>query len=439
MDMFEPQDHPNDFAYPGGPPVPPYDTTGYTLAYQMGVKFDRVLEGFTGSFEVVKGDAIDPPAGKVLAAQGAVGYVFDVRSTDSFRAVNRLHKTGQEVHRLSIAYDLNGRTFPPGSFIVRAKDGTTAVLEKIASDLGTTFVGSAAFPADKAGLVKPPRIALWDRYGGSMPSGWTRWVLEQFEFPFTVVYPPELDKGNLHDRFDVLVFNGAGLQGAGGGGRGGRGAAPAGDAPGAAAPGGRGGQPGSGRADFTPEQIPEEFARRQGQVSAQTLAQIKQFVEDGGTVIAIGASAMGAVQQFGLPMANHLLENDGPLPREKFYVPGSVLRIAIDDANPLAHGLDKELDVFFDNDPVFKFASDASSRGIRRVGWFADATPLRSGWAGQQFLDKGVAIVETTAGKGHLFLLGPEVLFRSQPHGTYKLFFNGLYLSVAPSLTTAPQ
>ena len=117
-------------------------------------------------------------------------------------------------------------------------------------------------------------------------------------------------------------------------------------------------------------------------------------------------------------------------------LPGAVLRVAVDDTNPLAFGLDNELDVFFDDNPVFKLAPDAASKGLRRVAWFADAKPLRSGWAwGQQYLDKGVTIVETNAGKGRLFLIGPEVLFRSQPHGAYKLFFNGLYLSVAPTLT----
>ena len=173
-------------------------------------------------------------------------------------------------------------------------------------------------------------------------------------------------------------------------------------------------------------------------MSPQTFAAIKQFVQDGGTVIAIGAAAMGAVQQFGLPITNHLLENDSPLPREKYYIPGSVLRVSVDDASPLAHGLDKELDVFFDNNPVFALAPDAATRGVRRVAWFASASPLRSGWAwGQQYLDKGVQILDASVGKGRLFLMAPEVLFRSQPHGSYKLFFNGLYLSVAPSMTAA--
>ncbi|MBV8818219.1 MAG: peptidase, partial [Acidobacteriaceae bacterium] len=65
LDMFEPQDHPNDFQYPGGPPIPPYDVTGYTLAMQMGVKYDRILESFDGPFEMVHG-LQSAPATKIL-------------------------------------------------------------------------------------------------------------------------------------------------------------------------------------------------------------------------------------------------------------------------------------------------------------------------------------------------------------------------------------
>ena len=80
------------------------------------------------------------------------------------------------------------------------------LLEKIAAELGTPFVGSPVAPGNEAVALKPVRIGLWDRYGGSMPSGWTRWLLERFEFPFQVVFPPELDKGGLREKFDVLIF-----------------------------------------------------------------------------------------------------------------------------------------------------------------------------------------------------------------------------------------
>ncbi len=65
LDMFEPQDHPDVFAYPGGPPTPPYDNAGWTLAFQMGVVFDRVLEGFSGPFEKITEWNIKPPPGRV--------------------------------------------------------------------------------------------------------------------------------------------------------------------------------------------------------------------------------------------------------------------------------------------------------------------------------------------------------------------------------------
>ena len=96
LDMFEPQDHPNDFQFPGGPPIPPYDNAGWTLAYQMGVKFDRVLDGFDGPFEKVAG-LQKPAPGKVTEAAGAVGYVVPHNQNDAFIAVNRLLKANEEV------------------------------------------------------------------------------------------------------------------------------------------------------------------------------------------------------------------------------------------------------------------------------------------------------------------------------------------------------
>jgi hypothetical protein len=293
-----------------------------------------------------------------------------------------------------------------------------------------------------------------------MPSGWTRLILEEFEFPYEVVFPPMLDAGGLREKYDVLVFNGSGVPSAAGGGRGGRGGgAPPASAPATAAgrgadgageavaaqeagravgagqrgrgagagQAGAGGAP-TGRANFTPQPIPDEYRRRQGQVTAKTLEQIRAFVESGGSVVAIGNASMNAAQQFGLPVTNQL----AGVGRQDFYVPASVLRVAVDPTQPLAHGLGAQVDVLFNNSPVFKLDVDAASKGVRRVAWFADGAPLRSGWAwGAARLDQGTQIIDASVGTGRLFLFGPEILFRAQPHGTFKFFFNALLLSAA--------
>ncbi len=120
-------------------------------------------------------------------------------------------------------------------------------------------------------------------------------------------------------------------------------------------------------------------------------------------------------------------------------MPGSILRVAVDTSAPLAQGLEKQLDVFFDNSPVFTLRPDAASKGVRAIAWFAGPSPLRSGWAyGQGYLDGGVQIVEAPVGKGRLFMFGPEITFRAQPHGTFKFLFNGLYLASGAARPGSP-
>jgi hypothetical protein len=410
LDMFEPQDHPDDFAYPGAPPTPPYDAAGYTLAFQMGVKFDRVLTGLDGPFEELK-DEVPPPPAKVFEADKAVGFFLDPRANDAFRAVNQLLASGEDVRRLKEPFPADSAKHPAGAFFVAAKEGTRERLEKVAQKLGTRFVGAAVAPGKEAVPLKPVRIALCDRYGGSMPAGWTRWLLEQFEFEFTVVYPPDLDKGGLRDKYDVIVLV-DGAVGTGGRGMGG-------DRP-----------PEPGVLDELG--LPADYRGRRGSITTtKTLPQFKKFLDDGGTILAIGSSTALATQ-LGLPVANHLVTKDADgkekaLGRDKFYVPPSVLRARVDTTHPLAWGLESEVDVLFDNSPTFRLAAGAGKAGLARVAWFADKAPLRSGWAfGQEYLDGGVAIVDARVGKGSVVLYGPQVLFRAQPHGTFKLFFNAL-------------
>src|SRR5262249_48822388 len=159
------------------PPTAPYDLAGWTLAFQMGVRFDRILDGFDGPFEEVKGPLAPPPA-RVFDAENAVGFFLHVRTNDAFRAVNRLLKAGEEGRHLQEPFVAEGARHPPGMFFVTRRPTTLPLLEKIAAELGTRFVGSPVAPGKEAAPLRPARVGLWDRYGGSMPSGWTRWLLE---------------------------------------------------------------------------------------------------------------------------------------------------------------------------------------------------------------------------------------------------------------------
>ncbi|HWO00705.1 MAG TPA: M14 metallopeptidase family protein [Blastocatellia bacterium] len=414
LDMFEPQDHPDDIPYPGGPPTPPYDNAGYTLAFQMGVAFDRILDGFDGPFEKIHG-LVKPAPGNINTVANAVGFLLDHRVNDSIIAVNRLLSSGEDVYWLKQSLNANGKAFGPGAIFIPSKPSTLPKLQKLAAEIGLSFDAVASKPTGEAYKLRPLRIGLWDRYGGSMPSGWVRWLLEQYEFGFTVVYPPTLDAGGLAGKFDVLIFVDGGI--------------PARDA--------RPGQAGGGGGGFgampEPESIPAEFRERLGNVTvARTIPQLRQFLEAGGTMLTIGSSNSFAYNA-GLPIANALMEKqpDGverALPREKFYVPGSILQVRVDNTNPLAYGMSEKLDVFFDNSPVFRMKPEASIKGVKPVAWFDSDKPLRSGWAwGQKYLQDGVAVAEASVGKGKLFLFGPEITFRAQPHGTFKYLFNGVY------------
>jgi hypothetical protein len=100
----------------------------------------------------------------------------------------------------------------------------------------------------------------------------------------------------------------------------------------------------------------------------------------------------------------------------------------VDTTQALASGQSRNTDVFFDNSPVFRLGADARAKGVRPIAWYESATPLRSGWAwGQNYLKDGVAIAEADVGRGTLYMFGPEILFRAQPHGTFKFLFNSIY------------
>jgi hypothetical protein len=334
---------------------------------------------------------------------------------DSFILVNRLLKSGIEAYWLKHAAN-DTPEFGVGALYVPDRGQARLMVEQAAGQLGLDVRAVAAPPAGDLLKLAPVRIALWDRFGGSMPSGWTRWLLEQFEFPFDVIYVPEIDAGKLREKYDVLVFV--------------AGAIPA--------PGGR------AQTVVRPKNLPSEFENRVGRITAEkSVPALKEFLHAGGTIVTLGSSTALAYQ-LGLPVKNALTEKtaDGKeraLPETKYYVPGSILEARIDAADPVAWGMPERGNFYFERSAAFILPPNPAAEGLKSVVWIDRDAPLRSGWAwGQKYLKDSVTVACASVGAGRLHLMGSEVAFRGQTHGTFKLLFNALLLATAKPVQTPP-
>jgi len=186
--------------------------------------------------------------------------------------------------------------------------------------------------------------------------------------------------------------------------------------------------------------VPDEYKNQVGSVSAATTGpQLHRFVEDGGTLLAIGGST-GFDHYFGLPLSNALIDTSadgegGRLPRRSSIFPGSVLQASVDNTLPIAYGLPDKVDVFYMNNPASICCPEppkrvrAPSRGLpppnrcERLG------------LGPALPERDCGAVEGDVGKGKVYLFGPEITFRAQPYGTFKFLFNAIYLAGATKVT----
>ena len=400
LDMFEPQDHPNDFQYEGGPPIAPYDAAGWTLAYLMNVEFDRFQDDFNGPFQRIPYGELQKVEAKPITL--AKGYLINAESNNAFIAVNELLKAKENVFRIRSGAD-------QGDFFIPSNAKVQKIIQGLVSNSGLELRSTSAIPSNIS-KISELRIALWDTYGGSMASGWVRFLMEQYHFNAKIIYPQDIDAGNLNSKYDAIIFV--------------SGAIP----------------PVSTRSTSNrsnepkPESIPAEFRAQLGIISQEkSIPELKKFMEQGGKIISMGSST-NLAYHLGLPLRNALVEmgKDGQenrLAAEKYYVPGSVLSVSVDNSLASAWGMQKTADVYFNNSPVFKIATADLLKGdIKPILWFSSSMPLRSGWAwGQAYLRDGITAFEANVGKGKLYAFGPEITFRAQTHGTFKLLFNQLY------------
>ena len=369
-----------------GSPLRPYDTSTHTMAEIMGVQVDPVGGAVTGDLRVL--EAPIPVAGTV---EESTYHVLDGQLNDSFRAVNLLLEQGGNVQRVTqTSGDLR-----PGDFIVGA---SPTIVSEVARQTGVDFVATDSPSTEILNEVSTARIGMYRRYGGgNMEEGWTRLVFEQFDFPYSSVMDAEIQAGDLNASYDVLVFPDdswaaiTGLPGTNGGGRG----------------GGRGGN------------TPPDY--RSG-IGTEGVQAVRDFVENGGTVVAMGGATDFAIRALDLGVRNALAGLDSM----EFFCPGSTLHVDVDPTNPLAWGMPKDALALFWGSPAFEItASDAYN--YDRVVTYAERNILQSGWlVGEKHLSKRAAVITARVGEGKVALLGIRAQHRAQTHGTYKLLFNAL-------------
>lgn len=402
MDLMEPQDYPTQREYPGGPIDTPYDLAGWTLPMQMGVDVHRPAEAFEAPAEVV--EAVDvTPSASAVSGSGPV-YLITTKRNDAFRAVNRLLADGAEVSRSAASFRADGRSWPAGTFLVRADRGR---LESVAGEAGLEVVGAGQGPDVETVALEAPRVGLYRSWDPSMDEGWTRWIFEQWDFRFETVRDADLRGGDL-SALDVIVL-------------------PQQDADDIL----HGNAPGT---------MPEQYV---GGVGVEGTANLKRWVENGGTLVTLDRASEYATRVLGVPVENAV----AGVPRQEFFIPGSLIRTEVDTSDPLAWGMQDTAAAYFvqslafDPVPVASEPNGAegpetASRSLDVAVRYAGDELLMSGWengAGEQ-LGEEAAVLRVPMGRGTVVLTGFRTQFRAQPRGTFKLLFNALYSSTSEGL-----
>jgi hypothetical protein len=371
-DLLEKQVYPvQRIGGPNGPVERPYDVTGWSLPMQMGVDAIEAKAKFSAELEKVS--PVSLPAGKVTGPAG-VAYEISHASNNSFTAVNRLLKAGANV-----------RWSNKGEIVVT---GASADAMQAAAKLGVDVKAVPALPPTFKRL-KSPRVGRYNPWTTNMDEGWTRWLLEQYEFPYQTVRNADLQSAKMRERFDVILLA---------------------DQPKEAMMQGHTGS------WVRPE--------HRGGIGKEGVSALRRFVREGGTLITLGSASLLPIEEFPLPLRNALKG----VTADQFSCPGSILRVFIDNTHPVAYGMREEASAVFYNDLAFEAAPGLGDAVVKVIARYPSMGLLQSGWiGGEQYLHDKIAAAEVSLGQGKVILLGFSVQNRAQPHGTFPLLFNAIH------------
>jgi len=330
------------------------------------------------------------PSGAVEGA-GRHGYALAPTTNRSAAAINRLLGAGLRVFRSRGRLDALG--LPPGAILLprtEGTDGLDGVVAALAAEFGLEVRGLEEPLGEGAYYEQTtPRVGIYQSWKPAIDEGWTRFILEEYGFPYTTLHDADIRNGDLAARFDTIVL------------------------------------PHQGREDLLhgnaekneyKEPYPPEYVGGLGEIG---LAALRDFAESGGTLVALDAACEAVIKGFWLPVKDVLAGID----RKEFYCPGSLLRILVDPAHPLGWGLRRDETAVFINSPAFELVGEGMT-----VAHYPLTDPNLSGWIlGAGHLAGKSALVEVPFGTGRIALVGFRAQFRAQARGTYKVLFNAIF------------
>ena len=362
----------------------PYDVSAHNLPFLLGVKAIPINRSFEVDMAAL--DSSFYSGGEVIGGTSPYGYIIDHRNNRSFHAMSWLLSRNAAVYWLTEEIECNGKRFPVGTIWIKSV-GSISDISQIANEISLDFIAAERFASMKAYRIRAPRVGLYQSWLAVNDEGWTRWVFEQYGLPYTTLHDSDIRAGNIRDRFDVVVL-----------------------------PSQRAKAIVSGAKEGV---MPPEYCGGIGEIGVENL---KDFVEQGGSLIAMDQASELPIKHFWIPVRNVLEDSSA----EGFNTPGTLVRILVDNNHPIGYGMQRETAALCFNSPVFEVHAGTV------VARYPLSDPLLCGWmSGADLLSMKTAVVEVPLGAGRVVLLGLRSQFRAQARSTYKLLFNAIFSSNA--------
>jgi hypothetical protein len=326
--------------FPADEPNTPYDDVAWTWPLLYGVSGEPVSDRkvLAAAMEPVTSDA--SPQGRVDGA----GDLFLLRDTGQNALLQaRLLLGSNQVDAAEAAFQADGVTYPPGSWIVQAPH---EAVDAVAAQLGLSFHATAALPGVRRHVVDLPRLALLHNWISTQDAGWARYTLDQQKLSYTLISDDDLKRGGLEDRFDVILFPNA---------RGDFAALVHGIDP------KYGPLAYTRTAEFPSHGIPDASEDITGGMGFQGLMNLDKFVRGGGVLVALANAGV-------LPVEGGLVRGVEQA-SGSFNTPGSELRAKVlRPEHPIAYGYEELTSVFRGNGPIWDVAKADRGRVVVQFG-----------------------------------------------------------------------